>query len=404
MKYHILPWILVLTLLTGCMAMPEPLDRQVAAESGAGNTQTESESTAQNTAPVAESSTSLPNTEETTIPEETTEPEETQPETSEATEPAPTEAAQTDTSREPVTVLPLCYQNDDTGQRYGDGTLDRNGGSAACLAMVGSWFLGYAYTPSEIARYFGGKAQTDMDRLEFGSQAMGLSFWRAENFDKAMAALAEGKTLIVMEGSKSWFSASRSQHFIVLSHMDENGNIFVLDPYKPNYTNWYLKDKYQTGFTRSDILTGFQAAWIYDKAAMPENPVLYEPPAKADIPRYPTITLTEADKDLIAKVIWGEARGEPLDGQQAVAEVILNRLASDAFPNTVSAIVKAPGQFLSQPNWYKATPNQTQYDAIEDALEGPYVLPENVTQFSTGKKSGLEVWGQIGSHYFFYQP
>jgi spore germination cell wall hydrolase CwlJ-like protein len=47
----------------------------------------------------------------------------------------------------------------------------------------------------------------------------------------------------------------------------------------------------------------------------------------------------------MAGAIYFEAKGEPLSGQLAVAEVILNRSKSGRFPKTVCSVVKQPGQF-----------------------------------------------------------
>ncbi len=49
--------------------------------------------------------------------------------------------------------------------------------------------------------------------------------------------------------------------------------------------------------------------------------------------------------DCLVRAVYHEARGEPVHGQQAVAKVILNRLKSPAFPNTLCAVVKQKGQF-----------------------------------------------------------
>lgn len=47
----------------------------------------------------------------------------------------------------------------------------------------------------------------------------------------------------------------------------------------------------------------------------------------------------------LATAIYFEARGEPVAGQLAVAEVVMNRVASDRFPDDVCSVVKQPHQF-----------------------------------------------------------
>lgn len=51
--------------------------------------------------------------------------------------------------------------------------------------------------------------------------------------------------------------------------------------------------------------------------------------------------------DLIARVVNGEARGEPYIGQVAVAAVILNRLQNSSFPKTISGVIYQPGAFTA---------------------------------------------------------
>ena len=57
--------------------------------------------------------------------------------------------------------------------------------------------------------------------------------------------------------------------------------------------------------------------------------------------------------------------------------------------------------FRSVPFLENAEAWQAQYDAIERALEGPYILPENVVHFATYAVNG-NVWGKIGGHIFCY--
>ena len=96
-----------------------------------------------------------------------------------------------------------------------------------------------------------------------------------------------------------------------------------------------------------------------------------------------------------------EARGECDEGQQAVAEVVLNRMASPMFPDTLRGVIFAEGQFRSAKFLDDAEPYQAQYEAIENALYGPYVLPEDVFYFATSPKTD-RIWGSIGGHIFCY--
>ena len=78
-----------------------------------------------------------------------------------------------------------------------------------------------------------------------------------------------------------------------------------------------------------------------------------------------------SDVDLIARAVYGEARGEPYEGQVAVAAVILNRVRSASFPNTVSGVIYQPGAFdaVSDGQLY-LTPDSAAYRAARDAMAG----------------------------------
>lgn len=296
--------------------------------------------------------------------------------------------------------VPRYFQTDYPDNMYGSGTIANNGCGVACLAMVATYMTDHEYLPDELARYFGGVAENNIERLEKGAEAMQLAWEKMENFHKAMAALKEGKVVVALMESTSIFTDS--QHFIVLTGFNEDGLIMVNDPYEPNYDKWNLKRAFREGFTEGDICSGFGGAWAFDKSAMPEEPFLYHEEELGGQPRYPDLNLTDEEMRLLASVIWVEARGESEEGQQAVAEVILNRLASESFPNTLKGVLYAEDQFLSVNFLGDAEPYQAQYEAIERAIYGPYILPEDVVHFATFR-TNQNVWGQIGGHYFCYQ-
>lgn len=80
---------------------------------------------------------------------------------------------------------------------------------------------------------------------------------------------------------------------------------------------------------------------------------------------------TSNDLYLLAKVVYGEARGEPYTGQVAVAAVVLNRVASPDFPNTVSGVVYQPWAFTCvNDGQINLSPDETAVKAARDALNG----------------------------------
>ena len=112
--------------------------------------------------------------------------------------------------------------------------------------------------------------------------------------------------------------------------------------------------------------------------------------------------LTDDEIETLARLVYLEARGESFTGQQAVAEVVLNRMLSPSFPNNVYDVIYQSGQFTPAGSIPYTKPGQTQYDAVAAALSGPNVLPQQVLYFATGPNGRSNVWGCIGNHCFCY--
>lgn len=127
-----------------------------------------------------------------------------------------------------------------------------------------------------------------------------------------------------------------------------------------------------------------------------------EEPQEEPESRYAPISADE--RELIARVVYLEARGEPAEGQQAVAEVILNRVAAENFPDRIADVIhqENPQQFTTAPYIDKAEPGAEQYAAVDAALYGEPVLPLDVVYFSREPGNG-NLWGIIGGHSFCYQ-
>ena len=80
---------------------------------------------------------------------------------------------------------------------------------------------------------------------------------------------------------------------------------------------------------------------------------------------------SDADVQLLGKVISAEARGESYEGQVAVGAVILNRVAHSSFPDSISGVVYQAGAFscVYDSNWYEPI-SETSKRAAMDALNG----------------------------------
>ena len=345
-------------------------------------------------------------TEEPETTEETTEP--TEPtETTEATEPEATEAEDSDSSQsssspakvKTVNGFPLYNQLDYPNKRFGSGTVATSGCGITSLAMVATYLTGHTYLPDELAGYFGGHGENNVQRLEYGAKQMQLPIRKADNIRQIFSAMKEGDIAILLMNHLSIFT--ESQHFIVLNGMTKDGKYLVADSYAPNYEKWDLKRGFEEGFSEKDLLLGYNGGWIFDVSAMPEEPFIYTEEKPDCEPRYPDVELTWDEQQLMAKIIWLEARGESKEGQQAVAEIILNRLVSGKFGDSIHDVIYGEGQFRTTPFLKDADAWQAQYDAIDDALTGPNILPMNVYYFATYPENG-RIWGKIGGHIFCY--
>lgn len=333
-----------------------------------------------------------PETEPTTVPTEETIPEETT--ATEETVPVETEAPKIT-----IDAVPHYHQSEYPDIRYGNGTIATSGSSVAALAMVATYMTDHVYTPADIADYAVQYGGSHYKRLEKVSDLMQIPWKRALNVNEALKAVREGKIAIALMGSRSVFPGGN--HFIVLTGVTEDGKIWVLDPDDRDYSAWGVGELLENGFPDGKLIAGYEGAWIYDKTQMPEEPFIYEPEPAPEESRYPGLELTDAEIKLMADLIFMEAQSEPFEGQQAVAEVILNRLKSGNFQSSINSIIYAKDQFAAVKNLYLAKPTDTQYKAIERALNGPYVLPEDVVfyaKFAVNKK----IWGTIGSHIFCY--
>lgn len=116
------------------------------------------------------------------------------------------------------------------------------------------------------------------------------------------------------------------------------------------------------------------------------------------------IQLTEEEIDLLAKILWVEARGESEAGQKAVVEVVFNRMVSEEFPDTLYDVLsqKKPVQFASWKLRDKAEPTEKEYTSIYAVLNGETcVVREDTVYFATKKLTrNLDI--KIDGHYFCY--
>ncbi|WP_239534098.1 spore cortex-lytic enzyme [Thalassobacillus pellis] len=115
---------------------------------------------------------------------------------------------------------------------------------------------------------------------------------------------------------------------------------------------------------------------------------------------------SQNDIQLMANAVYGEARGEPYVGQVAVASVILNRIESASFPNTVAGVIFEPRAFTAVADgqiWL--TPNETAKRAVMDAINGWDPSGNAIYYFNPKTATSNWIWSrpqikQIGKHIF----
>ena len=139
-----------------------------------------------------------------------------------------------------------------------------------------------------------------------------------------------------------------------------------------------------------------EATTATERVVLTPPPVISETPVEDPNP-YADLVVTDTEKELLACMVYNEARGEPFEGQVAVVLVALNRYIHEAFDGSISDILLAPNQF-SVGNTY----GDEQMKAVEAALAGDPVLDLNtdVVFFSTGSLTYGSYYKTICCHVF----
>jgi spore germination cell wall hydrolase CwlJ-like protein len=127
---------------------------------------------------------------------------------------------------------------------------------------------------------------------------------------------------------------------------------------------------------------------------------------------FATADTAGAEHHCLAGAVYFESKGEPLQGQLSVAEVVLNRSRSGRFPSSICGVVKQRGQFsfirgggfppiaTSTPAWRKAV--AIARIAMDDLADGPAprALFFHATRVSPGWR-GLTRVATVGNHIFY---
>ena len=110
--------------------------------------------------------------------------------------------------------------------------------------------------------------------------------------------------------------------------------------------------------------------------------------------------------NLLSRLVYGEARGEPYSGQVAVAAVVLNRVKSSSFPNTIAGVIYQTGAFDAvSDGQINMTPDTTSKNAAQDALNGWDPSYGAIYYFNPSTATNKWIWSRpltvvIGKHRF----
>ena len=146
-----------------------------------------------------------------------------------------------------------------------------------------------------------------------------------------------------------------------------------------------------------------EAAWLY-KGGWP----LY-----ALVEKYATNAPLDTETNCLANAVYFEARGESVEGQLAVARVVINRAASGRYPSDWCSVVKQPAQFsfVRHGQFPQADTNCEAWRKAEAVAElavanivpsvGPNVLWYHADYVAPAWRHGLQEVQQIGAHIFY---
>lgn len=115
---------------------------------------------------------------------------------------------------------------------------------------------------------------------------------------------------------------------------------------------------------------------------------------------------SSSDLYLLAKCIYAEARGEPYIGQVAIGAVVLNRVESSSFPNTIAGVIYQPYAFTAvSDGQINLEPNDTAYKAARDALNGWDPTNGCIYYYNPSTATSAWIWSRpimlsIGRHNF----
>jgi Cell wall hydrolyses involved in spore germination len=118
------------------------------------------------------------------------------------------------------------------------------------------------------------------------------------------------------------------------------------------------------------------------------------------------VSVNKNELDLLARIIYAEARGESYKGQVAVGAVVMNRVQSSSFPNTIREVILQSGAFTAvDDGQFSLKPDSSAYRAATDAVRGVDPTGNALYYFNPNTATSSWIWSRkqtvrIGNHIF----
>lgn len=121
-------------------------------------------------------------------------------------------------------------------------------------------------------------------------------------------------------------------------------------------------------------------------------------------PQY-VYNVTSVEREMLARLLYREARGESLECQKAIISVVINRWQNGGYGDNLHDVIYAENQFSPASSLWKTTPGEEQYEVVDYILRYGCTLPGYVTHFRADKHhswSGYKEYTVIDGTYFGY--
>lgn len=156
------------------------------------------------------------------------------------------------------------------------------------------------------------------------------------------------------------------------------------------------------GYIRGDLLVHGEEAKALFESVHGEGEIVgaqpLEAPVQAVVQQNASVSASDADLALMAAIIECEAGGECYEGKIGVGAVVMNRVRSSRFPNTLSEVIYQSGQFTPAATGKLASvlsrgASQACYDAARDVFAGANTIGDRLF-FHAGGGNGLTIGNQ----------